>query len=246
MNKPYLLFDAGGTIVFPNYPYLAFQLSKASGFDYSAEIVEERHWQLVYEMDKATKESNQLMNHWAQGYSRNLYESFGIDGLDLDQIIHETEAFDRDHNLWCYSYEWIGETLKGLKEQGFKMSVISNADGRVQQLLIDLGLRDYFEEVFDSAILGVEKPNPMIFEIAMTNLGLKPDEALYIGDIYYIDVWGANQAGLGCVHLDWLQNYQGWSGVHLTDIRQLNLWLKNNFHAGRQKLHPMLGVPLVY
>ncbi len=105
------------------------------------------------------------------------------------------------------------------------MSVISNADGRVAEALHDLGLSHYFERIFDSAILGVEKPNPGIFEVALRELNLQPNDALYIGDVFFIDVWGANQVGLGGLHLDPLDLYAGWPGVHLRDVRHLPDWL---------------------
>jgi FMN phosphatase YigB (HAD superfamily) len=105
------------------------------------------------------------------------------------------------------------------------MSVISNSDGRTTQAFGDVGLRRYFEGIFESQTQGVEKPNPKIFERALSQLDLKPSEALYIGDIFEVDVKGANWAGLGAVHLDPLGLYAGRSGVHLRDVHHLPGWL---------------------
>ena len=52
------------------------------------------------------------------------------------------------------------------------------------------GLRDYFDVVVDSALVGVEKPDPAIFQAALDALGVAPEEALYVGDLYEVDVVG--------------------------------------------------------
>ena len=53
----------------------------------------------------------------------------------------------------------------------------------------------------NSAVAGVEKPDPAIFRAALTALDVPPDQALYVGDLYEIDVLGANAAGMPAVLL---------------------------------------------
>ena len=77
--------------------------------------------------------------------------------------------------------------------------MVSNSDGRVEQALAAAGLRHYFDVVIDSALVGVEKPDPRIFHAALEALGVAPEEALYVGDLYDIDVLGARAAGLDAV-----------------------------------------------
>src|SRR2546423_15622480 len=62
--------------------------------------------------------------------------------------------------------------------------------------------RSSLEFVLDSSAIGVEKPDPRIFRMALERSGLAPDEAVYIGDIYSIDVVGARAAGMQAVLLD--------------------------------------------
>jgi putative hydrolase of the HAD superfamily len=106
------------------------------------------------------------------------------------------------------------------------MSIISNADGRVEEELRNLELRGYFERVYDSEVVGIEKPESGIFELALNDLGLQPEEAVYVGDMFYIDVWGANRAGIPGLHLDPLGLYEEWPGEHIRDLRQLPDWLR--------------------
>ncbi len=99
-------------------------------------------------------------------------------------------------NLWSRGADGAPETLAALRERGYRVAVISNADGRVRGLLENAGLGLLLEFVVDSAAIGVEKPDPRIFHAATTRLGLSPTVCAYVGDIYEIDVVGAAGAGL--------------------------------------------------
>ncbi len=48
----------------------------------------------------------------------------------------------------------------------------------------------------DSAEVGLEKPDPRIFHAATERLGMAPGDCAYVGDIYEIDVVGAERAGM--------------------------------------------------
>ncbi len=64
------------------------------------------------------------------------------------------------------------------------------------QALDSAGLGEHFEVVVDSKLAGVEKPDPRIFRAALEQLGIEPAAALYVGDVYEVDVVGARAAGL--------------------------------------------------
>jgi putative hydrolase of the HAD superfamily len=107
-----------------------------------------------------------------------------------------------ERNLWCSVRERTGETLDELRRLGYRLGVISNADGRVEALLQDVGLRGHFELVIDSGSVGVEKPDPRIFRMALERMGIEPHDAVYVGDVYEIDVAGARAAGMRAILLD--------------------------------------------
>jgi HAD superfamily hydrolase (TIGR01549 family) len=105
----------------------------------------------------------------------------------------------REHhrsNLWSAAAPGAPGTLEALARRGYRMGVISNADGRVQKLLEEEGLATHLEFVLDSAHVGVEKPDPRIFLAATARLGIPPAGCAYIGDLYEIDILGARAAGL--------------------------------------------------
>ena len=102
----------------------------------------------------------------------------------------------RKLNLWSRRAHRALEALGALRARGYRMAVISNADGRVRGLLEEAGLTGYLEFVVDSADVGIEKPDPRIFRSATERMGLEPSACAYVGDIYEIDVVGARGAGL--------------------------------------------------
>jgi FMN phosphatase YigB (HAD superfamily) len=63
-------------------------------------------------------------------------------------------------------------------------------------------LAQYFDVLIDSKLVGFEKPDPRIFQPALAGLGVAPEEALYVGDLYEVDVIGARRAGMAAVLLD--------------------------------------------
>jgi HAD superfamily hydrolase (TIGR01509 family) len=96
----------------------------------------------------------------------------------------------------------VPEALERMQRQGLTLAVVSNSDGTCAQSLEDAALLRYLNVVVDSADVGVEKPDPRIFEIAVTRCGADPQRTLYVGDLYHADVAGARGAGLHAVLLD--------------------------------------------
>lgn len=107
-----------------------------------------------------------------------------------------------------------------------------------KQVIHEVGLLEYFEEVFDSKILQLSKPDPRIFDYVLSALHLKPAEVIYIGDIFEVDVKGANNAGIGAIHIDPLDKYAGKLGVHIQSICDLPEWLE----TARGKKFEALGL----
>ncbi len=122
-------------------------------------------------------------------------------GLGVDEPAERERAarsIAREHdrsNLWSRAVDGAGETLDALAARGYRLGVVSNADGRVRQLLEDAALAPFFEVILDSAEVGVEKPDPRIFLAAARRLGLPAASCAYVGDLYEIDILGARAAG---------------------------------------------------
>jgi putative hydrolase of the HAD superfamily len=93
-------------------------------------------------------------------------------------------------------YPETTETLTALKARGLSLGIISNFDSRLFGLLEGLGIAHFFDPVVISTRAGAAKPEAAIFTQALAHHGLRPDEALHVGDSYDADIVGARAAGL--------------------------------------------------
>ena len=133
-------------------------------------------------------------------YLESLLVGLGLaDAAERERAARGVAAEHARVNLWSKRADGSLETLRALLDRGYRVAVVSNADGRVRGLLETAGLAPLLEFVVDSAEIGVEKPDPRIFHAATGRLGLPPAACAYVGDIYEIDVLGAQAAGLTAV-----------------------------------------------
>lgn len=105
----------------------------------------------------------------------------------------------------------------------YPMVLVSNFYGNVESVLADFDLKKYFRAIIESAVVGVRKPDPRIFELGVEALGLKADEVLVVGDSYKKDILPAES--IGC-HVAWLKG-KGWTAeedavVHPAMIKNLS------------------------
>lgn len=114
-------------------------------------------------------------------------------------------------SLLCYesAKASVGEAAKVLRSLAAKypLVLVSNFYGNVETVLDDFGIRDCFKSIIESAVVGVRKPDPRIFELGVKALGLKPEETLVVGDSYRKDIVPAES--IGCQVL-WLKG-KGWT-----------------------------------
>jgi putative hydrolase of the HAD superfamily len=125
-----------------------------------------------------------------------LLTGVGIPSTACPEIFKRLQAEHRQRNLWEEPIPGTYEALKTLQSMGLRLAVVSNADGRVAQLLESVDLAAPFEQIFDSEILGIEKPDPGIFQSVLNTLRLRPEEVIHVGDLYHVDVLGARAAGI--------------------------------------------------
>lgn len=104
--------------------------------------------------------------------------------------------------LWSSVLPGVPEALATLRDAGVTVVAVSNSDGTVEAGLEARGLRQYLHHVVDSAVVGVEKPDPAIFHHALALAGAMPERTVHVGDLYAVDVAGARAAGLHAVLLD--------------------------------------------
>jgi putative hydrolase of the HAD superfamily len=119
----------------------------------------------------------------------------------FDAYFAELFAYFAEPGAWSL-YPEVPETLSVLKERGLILGVISNFDSRLVRVLNGLGAASSFEEIFVSSRVGYAKPDPRIFHAALNRHGLKPENAIHVGDSETNDLRGASNAGLRGVLID--------------------------------------------
>ncbi|MEN4010576.1 MAG: HAD family hydrolase [Chloroflexota bacterium] len=91
--------------------------------------------------------------------------------------------------------------LQALRRAGYRLGMISNAGDAldVHALIDNAALRDYFDLILISAELGIRKPHPRIFRVALDHFQVNPRQAVMVGDTLGADVLGANGVGMASI-----------------------------------------------
>jgi putative hydrolase of the HAD superfamily len=114
----------------------------------------------------------------------------------------------------------VRETLTGLRALGFRLGLVSNCTSDVREMLRDSGLEDHFDAVVLSAEVGLMKPDPEIFRLAMGRLDVS--RGFYVGDGDDGELAGARSAGLVDILLDLGEGRSGTHRVHrIEDISEI-------------------------
>ena len=92
--------------------------------------------------------------------------------------------------------------INALKSRGFIVGMITNIYSDLNRTCARLGLADALDFWVTSKEAGSEKPHPAIFELALSKAGVRPNEAVHVGDQYYSDITGARGAGITPVLID--------------------------------------------
>ncbi|MDJ0789568.1 MAG: HAD family hydrolase [Myxococcota bacterium] len=202
-----LFLDAGNTLVSVDFEWIAREIRERGHACEAesllrAEALARPHLDAWLSGERSTEGGSSFVRFLtlALGHVSSLD---GVDhrelALDLAPVLAIPGASDR---LWCRVMPEVPEALARFEALGLKLVVVSNADGTVERSLTNLGLRDPFELVIDSHVVGAEKPSPEIFEIALERSRARRESTLHVGDLIFADVEGARGAGLHAALLD--------------------------------------------
>lgn len=142
-----------------------------------------------------------------QGYApkKQLYEEMARTIPLKDQrATAETllEYWFSTFNRYAVIMEGAESAMRQIKARGVKLGLITNGSSRSQHAKIDqAGFRSLFDTIIVSDDVSVKKPDPAIFHIALTRLGIAPEQAVYVGDHPANDIDGAVRAGLRAIWL---------------------------------------------
>jgi putative hydrolase of the HAD superfamily len=143
---------------------------------------------------------------------------WGVDGVPPEMLGALAEAYMAAIQSYVRPLDGAADTLRGLRDRGLRNGLISNTiwpGSSHRQDLDRYGLTSYLDHQIFSADAGAWKPHRDVFEMELNALALKPEEAAFVGDSLYFDVWGAQQVGLRGV---WIQQKVRWlpDGIEVT------------------------------
>jgi putative hydrolase of the HAD superfamily len=126
---------------------------------------------------------------WAEGAHRELEARAG-------------RALPRLHEQWRAAQRIIATNVELVRRlrPAYRLSVLSNADLSLRsRLQHEHGLLDLFDDVVVSAEVGLAKPDPEIFRVAVKRLGLAPEQCVFVDD-WDVNVNAAREVGMSAVH----------------------------------------------
>jgi len=226
-----IFFDAGNTLLYPRLDERARDLTMA-GYPareedfHAAERAAKRkldEW-LWPQIDRGEVPRTIDHYYWAE-YLKTLMGLIGAPESERTRLIGVVADGFRNIRTWSVVMPETPAYLASLKEQGYFLGVISNSVGTIEQQLAEVGLRIYFQAVFDSAIVGVEKPHPEIFQLALARAQVAANEAVFVGDTHATDVGGAKLAGLHGVLIDRINAYPHVKSPRITALPELDNFL---------------------
>ncbi len=121
------------------------------------------------------------------------HQMFMDDKVDIEQS--KNQLLELLYARTCDVVTESREMLTLLKKR-YPLALVSNFYGNLETVLEEMHLRDLFDHVIESAVVGVRKPDPQIFTIALERMGLAAADVMVVGDSMKNDI--APAQSLGC------------------------------------------------
>jgi putative hydrolase of the HAD superfamily len=209
-NFDAILFDAGGIFLLPD-PTVLGPLLAYHGGDTAISVHRRAHYAGMT-AKSAAGSTEKFWHDYNEAYVRAV-------GVPEHEIAFASTVLEHTRN--AYTWRWpIPESLvalEGLRAMGMPMGVVSNASGQIAEVLARSGVcqagdgpHTPMRVIIDSHLVGVAKPDPLIFDFALAHFeGVDRSRIAYVGDSVTMDIGGARAAGLYPILLDPYDDHPG-------------------------------------
>jgi putative hydrolase of the HAD superfamily len=219
-----IFFDVGNTLLFPNRERIHAPLTER-GVTLDADLLRDLECRTKNQFDGMmtgiiTKTGSTDHGFWWMFYSQLLSEV----GLKDDAIRDQLVASIRNSGNWDTIRPGTAEKLSEIGER-YHIAVISNADGKIEDVLQNCGIAECFRTITDSGLVGYEKPHPEIFLHALKSMNAAPEQSLYVGDVYSVDYLGATRAGMQALLMDVPGAYRDKGVPRVESLEELQILL---------------------
>jgi HAD superfamily hydrolase (TIGR01509 family) len=214
-----VFLDAGGVLVNPNWARVSDVLARHGvTVAASALVAAEPHAKKQLDTGDTIRATNDQQRGWT--YFNLVLGAAGVPLSNAtDAALAELHLYHQEFNLWETVFDETRPALAALRARGFRLAVVSNANGTLHRMFARLGLTDAVDAVFDSCDEGVEKPDPRFFRLALERVGAEAATTVHVGDLFHVDVVGARAAGIEPVLLDAANLYPD---ANCTRVRSLS------------------------
>ncbi len=201
-----VLLDVGGVFLVPTRERIVEALAELTGA-LSHSACDRAHFEGIHALDVADVPGDG---------DRHIYLGAYLSSIGIPEDLLEP-AIDRLIPLWSGSSPDLWQRvldgsiagLRALHDAEIRLGVVSNSDGHVEEELlrsqicqVGPGQGVPVQTIIDSGVVGVSKPDPTIFQFALTTLDLHPSDVMYVGDSVKYDIRSARAAGMTPLHFD--------------------------------------------
>lgn len=199
-----VLFDAGGVLVLPDPAVLAPLIAYYGG-DHRHEAYVRAHYAGMAAKSAATVGESD----WTH-YNETYLAQLSVPEEHRDTALNVLTHVKSNAHLWRHPIAGAATALREFVSRGVPIGVVSNASGQIESTLrlsgicqVGPGPHAEVRCVIDSHVVGIEKPDPRIFDHALVHFeGIDRSRIAYVGDSLIMDVRGARAAGLVPVLVD--------------------------------------------
>ena len=156
-------------------------------------------WDEYHRPGNDTWTDDSLIDDYWRRFHGFVLSRLGVDARNevLDRLL--ASQFNAD--AW-QPYRDVEPMLRAVRDMGVPIGVVSDWGSNLRQIMAGLELDRYLEFVLPSGAVGLAKPNPAFFRMALDAVGVASSDALMVGDSYRADVRGAWAAGMDALWLD--------------------------------------------
>lgn len=200
MKYQAIIFDVGDTLVnyWPNYAWIYTQRLRSLGFAVEGEFPSVISKAIYRAGGEQTRREQAGAPRMEDREFQRMLDTAALACITSSQniagMLDELERMEIPRQEMRV-IEGVFPMLDALKQRGYRLAIVSNHYAALLDFLRERQLASYFDPIIISAIVGVEKPNVRIMELALEGLRLPAEKCLYVGD-HPLDVLCAKSAGM--------------------------------------------------
>lgn len=228
-----IAFDFGGTLDIPGIHWFDFFWSQFDGrFTGDHAITKEQYWDAyVYGERQMEKYGIPRDTDFYDTITKKLFYQFEYladKGLP-DMIDLKSQAFAEIFKTYGIpqieaNLQTAAMIFKALCGK-YDLSIVSNYYGNLEVILKEAKIFPYLNRLLDSTIIGIRKPDPAIWKLALDQSGCKPEEFLIVGDSMKNDILPARSLGCPTIWITKELPPEGYEGDWVSSLEMLAKFL---------------------